>query len=77
MLNSQSVLRNDVEMTYLYIVWHGTFDVCFESSFVFFFLILAPWVGGQIFFGRNHPQVYPHMHAKFGHDRSGSLAAYT
>ena len=28
-------------------------------------------------FGRNHSQVYPHMRAKFGHDRSGSLAAYT
>ena len=28
-------------------------------------------------FGRNHPQVYPHMRAKFGHDRSSSLAAYT
>ena len=28
-------------------------------------------------FGRNHPQIYPHMCAKFGHDRSSSLAAYT
>ena len=28
-------------------------------------------------FGRNHSQVYPHMRAKFGHDRSSSLAAYT
>ena len=27
--------------------------------------------------GRNHSQVYPHMRAKFGHDRSSSLAAYT
>ena len=33
--------------------------------------------GGSNLFGRNHPQVYPHMRAKFGHDRSGSLAAYT
>ena len=36
MLNSQSVLRNDVTLYCL------TFDVCFESSFVFFFIILAP-----------------------------------
>ena len=28
-------------------------------------------------FGRNHSQVYPHMRAEFGHDRSSSLAAYT
>ena len=28
-------------------------------------------------FGRNHSQVYPHMRAKFGHDRSSSLDAYT
>ena len=28
-------------------------------------------------FGRNHSQVYPHMRAKFCHDRSSSLAAYT
>ena len=28
-------------------------------------------------FDRNHSQVYPHMRAKFGHDRSSSLAAYT
>ena len=28
-------------------------------------------------FRRNHSQVYPHMRAKFGHDRSSSLAAYT
>ena len=28
-------------------------------------------------FGRNHSQVYPHMRAKCGHDRSSSLAAYT
>ena len=28
-------------------------------------------------FGRNHSQVYPHMRAKFGHDRSSSLATYT
>ena len=28
-------------------------------------------------FGRNHSQVYPHMRANFGHDRSSSLAAYT
>ena len=28
-------------------------------------------------FGRNHSQVYPHMRAKFGHDRSSSLAACT
>ena len=28
-------------------------------------------------YGRNHSQVYPHMRAKFGHDRSSSLAAYT
>ena len=28
-------------------------------------------------FGSNHSQVYPHMRAKFGHDRSSSLAAYT
>ena len=41
------------------------------------FLLRPPLGGGSIFFGRNHPQVYPHMRAKFGHDRSGSLAAYT
>ena len=31
--------------------------------------------GGQFFLGRNHPQIYPHIRAKFGNDRSGSLAA--
>ena len=32
---------------------------------------------GPICLGRNHSQVYPHMRAKFGHDRSSRLAAYT
>ena len=32
---------------------------------------------GQFFLGRNHSQIYPHMRAKFGHDRSSRLAAYT
>ena len=36
MLNSQSVLRNDVTLYCL------PRYVCFESSFVFFFIILAP-----------------------------------
>ena len=32
---------------------------------------------GPICLGRNHSQVYPHMRAQFGHDRSSRLAAYT
>ena len=32
---------------------------------------------GTICLGRNHSQVYPHMRAKFGHNRSSRLAAYT
>ena len=36
----------------------------------------GPYVGA-ICFGRNHSQIYPHIRAKFGHDRSSRLAAYT
>ena len=32
---------------------------------------------GPIYLGRNNSQIYPHMRAKFGHDRSSRLAAYT
>ena len=32
---------------------------------------------GPICLGRNHSQIYRHMRAKFGHDRTSRLAAYT
>ena len=54
-----------------------------EISRTFYFVnplkfpLRPPLDGGSIFLGRNHPQVYSHMRAKFGHDRSSSLAAYT
>ena len=58
--------------------WFGIFP-----RFVTFFLPhkppkMPPWVVvGSIFLGRNHSQIYLHMRAKFGHDRSSRLAAYT
>ena len=32
-----------------------------------------PGIHGTFFLGLNHSQIYAHMRAKFGHDRSGRL----